>query len=57
MPILHIYGASAIFVLFCDHQDTAPESQDMKIGVVGPILTQNKPEYLWENDIYTLKYW
>ena len=27
--VLHIYGTSAIFLLFCDHQDTEYESLEM----------------------------
>ena len=30
--ILHIYGALAILLLFCNHQDTEFESQEMEIG-------------------------
>ena len=39
MVILPIYGARAIFLLFCDHQDSGSESREMKIGVAGPIFT------------------
>ena len=35
--ILHIYGARAIFLLFCNHQETESESREMKIGGAGPI--------------------
>ena len=35
-----IYGARASFILFCDHQDTESESQEIEIGVAGPIFTQ-----------------
>ena len=37
--VIHIHGARAIFLLFCDHQDTESESQGMETGVVGPICT------------------
>ena len=37
--ILHIYGAIAIFLLFCDRQDAEYESQEMEIGIAGPIFT------------------
>ena len=37
-----IYGARASFILFCDHQDTESESQEIEIGVAGPIFTQKK---------------
>ena len=56
MVVLHIYGALAMFQLFCDHQDTAFESGEMEIGVAGPILTQKIPKALWDNDIHTLQY-
>ena len=39
MLILHIYGARAIFLLFCNHQDTESESREMEIGVAGLIFT------------------
>ena len=35
----HIYGARAIFLIFCDHQDNDSKSCEIKIGVAGPILT------------------
>ena len=35
----HIYGARAIFLLFCDNQDTEYEPQEIEIGVTGPIST------------------
>ena len=35
-----IYGARASFILFWDHQDTESESQEIEIGVAGPISTQ-----------------
>ena len=47
MVLLHIYGALAILILFCDHQDTESESLDMEIGVAGPILTQKKYQRLY----------
>ena len=37
--IVRIYGARAIFLLFCDHQDTGSKSREIEIGVVGPIST------------------
>ena len=36
------YGALAIFLLLCDHQETESESQDIEICVAEPILTQKK---------------
>ena len=37
--ILHIYGARVIFLLFCNHKENESESQEMEIGVAGPIFT------------------
>ena len=42
MVVLHIYGALAIILLFCDHPDTGYKSSKMKIGVAEPILTQKR---------------
>ena len=36
----HIYGARAIFLLFCVHQDIESELSKTGIGVAGPILTK-----------------
>ena len=33
LVVIHIYGARAILLLFCNHQDTESESQAMDIGV------------------------
>ena len=45
---LHIYGALAIFILFCDRQDTESESLEMEFYGAGPILTQkNIKGYLY----------
>ena len=57
MSVIHIYGARAMFLLFCDHQDTESKSQEMEIGASQPILTQKKTsKTLWGNNIHTLKY-
>ena len=48
------HGALAIFLLFCDHQDTYSESCEMEIGVSELILAQKKETSLWDNDIHTL---
>ena len=40
MTILHIYGAKTNFLLFCDHQDTESESQEIEVVVLGLIFTQ-----------------
>ena len=49
--ILHIYGARAIFLTFCVHQNTESEAQKTEIGVVGPILTQKKYQRLYGTNI------
>ena len=54
VAIIHIYRALAIFLLFCDHQDTYSESCEMEIGVSELILAQKKETSLWDNDIHTL---
>ena len=40
--VLHIYGALAIFLQFCGHQDIESESREMEIGVAGTISTEKK---------------
>ena len=39
MAILPIFGARAIFLIFCNHQDTESESREIKISVAGPTFT------------------
>ena len=39
MSIIHIYGARAIFLLFCNHRETESESREIEISVAGPIFT------------------
>ena len=57
VAILHIYGAIAILLLFCDHQDTESESCKMEIGVAGTISTWKKiSKDIWDNEIHTLQY-
>ena len=41
MVIIIIYGSLAILLIFCEHQGTESESQEMEIGGAGPILTHN----------------
>ena len=48
MSIPHIYGARAVLLLFCDHQDTESESCEIEIGVAGPIFTQKLSKPLWK---------
>ena len=33
VAIIHIYGARAIILLFCDHQDTESESKEIKTNI------------------------
>ena len=40
--IIHIYGATAILLLFCYHQDTEPESWEMDTGVSVTMFTPPK---------------
>ena len=61
VAILHIYGASAILLLFCDNIDAKSESQRIKIGVAETIFTQKTSKWFvgqkypystrWEQDI------
>ena len=39
----HIYGTIAIFLLFCDYQDTGYVSQETEIGVSAPIFIKKIP--------------
>ena len=52
--VLHIDGDLAIFLLFCYHQDTESESQEMEIGVSGPIISQKKHKMLYGTTISIL---
>ena len=54
--ILRIYGARAISLLFCNHQDTEPESQEMEIGAAGSISIHKISKPLWDNGIHTPQY-
>ena len=42
VEIINIHGARAISLLFYDHQDTEYELLEIKIGVSGTIIIQNK---------------
>ena len=39
--IIHIYGALAMFLLFCDHQETESKQYEMESAVDGPRFTKN----------------
>ena len=54
MAILHIYGARAIFLLFCDHQYTESESREMEIGVSWTNIHPEKYQRLYEKMIFIL---
>ena len=57
MVILHIYGARAIFLLFCDHQDIESDSCKIEMIISLPIFTHKKiSKALWDNDIHNQKY-
>ena len=52
--IIHIYGDRAIFVLFCDQQDTESESYEIEISTSQPIFAHNKiPKDVWDKNIHT----
>ena len=56
LAIVHIYGAWAISLLFCDHQDTESESQEFKMSISQPIYNHKKiPKALWKNDINNIE--
>ena len=42
MVTIHIYGARAIFLLFCVHQDTGSESCEIEMRISQPIFTHKK---------------
>ena len=53
---LHIYGARVIFLLFCDHTDTEPESREIEMIISQPIFTHtNIWKALWDNAINNLQ--
>ena len=50
MAILHIYGARAVFLIFCVHQDTESDSCEIEMSTSQPIFThKNISKALWEN--------
>ena len=53
MADIHIYQYIAILLLFCDHQDTESESQDIKLSVASPTFTKKTIKSLWDTDIHT----
>ena len=56
MITLHNYGARAIFLLFCDHTDTEPESQEIEMSIYQSIFNHtNIPKALCDKDINTVK--
>ena len=57
VAILHIYGARAILLLFCDLQDTEFELYEIEISISQPIFIHKKiSKDLWDNDIHALQY-
>ena len=40
MAVIYIYGPRSIFLVFFDNQDIESESQDLEVGVSGPIFPQ-----------------
>ena len=56
VAIFHIYGARAVFLLFCDHQDTESESYETEMSISKPIFNnENASKSLWYKGIYTLQ--
>ena len=54
--ILHIYGARAILLLFCDHKDTESESREIGMSIYQTIFTHKTiPKALWYNNIHNLQ--
>ena len=47
LAILHIYGARAVFLLFCDHQDIRSESCKLGNGVAETTLNILKHQRLY----------
>ena len=45
VAVLNIYGSRAIYPLFCAHQITKSDKQEMEISVPWPILTQKIVEH------------
>ena len=41
--VIRIYGSLAIYLLFCDYQDTELEPREMNIGGYQWIFTKKKP--------------
>ena len=42
VAVIHIYGARDIYLLFCDHQDTESESQEIEMSISQQISTHKK---------------
>ena len=58
VKILHIYEDRTILLLLNANQDIESESQDIKIGVAGPIFTQNIYQRFYRtilSILYTMK--
>ena len=53
IAIFFEYGALAILLLFCNHQDTESESQEIDIGVTEPIFTLKILKTIWDNYMNT----
>ena len=54
--ILHIYGPRAIFILFCNYQDTEFESGEMKSVAAATIFTKKIYNAQWDSFINTPQY-
>ena len=55
--IMFIYGARAIFLLFCYHKDIESESSEIEMSISQPIFNhENISKAVWDNGIHSLKY-
>ena len=50
VAIIHFYLVRSIFLLFCHHQDTESDFQEIDIGVAGPIFAHKKIPKAWLNN-------
>ena len=54
--IIHIYGARAIYLLFCDYQEIAPESCEILMSIYQPVFNhKNISKVIWDNYIHILQ--
>ena len=57
VAIIHIYGATDIFLLFYDHQDIGSKPHEIEMSIYQPIFNHKKiSKYPWDNGIHNLQY-